>query len=53
MKVSFVVLAIFFLYAVSLSTEELCEDKGCYEVIKTFAEFIEFKINDTDKVSHE
>lgn len=28
-----------------------CENEGCYEVIKTFAQLLEEKINETDKVS--
>lgn len=28
-----------------------CEDKGCYEVVKVFAELLEQKVSETDIVS--
>lgn len=46
---------IFFIISFSLleiqTTDPKCENGGCYEVIKTFAELLEQKINATDAVS--
>lgn len=48
----FLVLLLFWNGIVENSAQNLkCEDKGCYEVVKVFAELLEKKINETDIVS--
>ena len=47
---SILTLILFFLLE-NLAKELKCDNGGCYEVIKTFVELLEQKINATDIVS--
>lgn len=51
MKIVLIFLAFASLFGDLRSQRVLCENEGCYEVIKTFAELLEKKINETDAVS--
>lgn len=51
MKIFLIFLIIVFVLPENQSNDWKCGSKGCYEVIKTFAELLEHKINATDAVS--
>lgn len=51
MKFLLLLLALSTLFVDHLARNVICENEGCYEVIKSFAELLEKKINETDAVS--